>query len=54
MQTAILIDQKKAIQWGLNASESIVFNFITQSPMWATPVTIDGVVWWRFDVAKMP
>lgn len=46
MKYTITIDQKRAIEWGLNLSDASVFSLYTQAPTWATPEVINGEVYY--------
>lgn len=58
MQYTILINQEKALEWGLNAQQAMLFAFLYEVPSWARPTTKDGTVFYHISkgkvVAEMP
>lgn len=46
MQYSITIDQKRAIEWGLNLADACVFSLYTKAATWAAPVVMNGDVFY--------
>lgn len=53
MQFTVLINQVKALEWGLNAQQAMLFSFIYQVPSWARPVPVDGKIFYALSKAKI-
>lgn len=53
MQFSIFINQARAVEWGLNAQQTLLFAYLYSVPSWATPVRVDGLVYYRLDKAKV-
>lgn len=44
MQYTLTISQTKALEWGLNAQQALLFAFVYECPSWANPIkTADGI-----------
>lgn len=47
MKFSIYINQVKALEWGLNIQQSVLFNYLYELPSWAKSfVVYGGVYWW--------
>lgn len=53
MQYSIYINQERALEWGLNASQAILFGFLYEVPSWADPSVIDGQTFFRIAKSKI-
>jgi len=53
MQFTVMINQTKAIEWGMNAQQAMLFAFIYQVPSWARPVVVDGKTYYAISKAKI-
>ncbi|PKG50227.1 DnaT-like ssDNA-binding domain-containing protein [Halomonas sp. MES3-P3E] len=53
MQYLVSINQTKALEWGLNAQQAMLFAFLHQVPTWADSREIDGVVWFNIGKGKV-
>lgn len=53
MQFSILIDQVKAIEWGLSVSECAVLDFITKAASWAQTKERDGLTFYWVTFGKL-
>lgn len=53
MQYTLSINQTKALEWGLNAQQSMLFSFIYECPSWCRPVTQDGEVFYAISKQKI-
>ncbi|GAB2798950.1 hypothetical protein GCM10027040_27400 [Halomonas shantousis] len=53
MQFTISINQAKALEWGLNAQQSLLFAFVYECPSWAKPVTTDDGVFYALSKTKI-
>jgi hypothetical protein len=53
MQYSVLIDQKRALEWGLDISECAVLELVARAASWATPGTSGGKVFYQLTNAKM-
>lgn len=53
MQYLVSINQSKALEWGLNAQQAMLFAFLYQVPSWADSRQIDGVVWFNIGKGKI-
>lgn len=53
MQYTLLINQSKALEWGLNSQQAMLFSFVHQVPTWATCLRIDGRTWWNISKSKI-
>ena len=53
MQYTITINQPKALEWGLNAQQTLLFAFVYECPSWAKPVKTDGGIYFALSKAKI-
>lgn len=53
MQFTISINQAKALEWGLNAQQALLFAFVYECPSWARPVKDDGGSFYALSKAKI-
>ncbi|WP_445621317.1 DnaT-like ssDNA-binding domain-containing protein [Kushneria sp. Sum13] len=53
MQFIVSINQTKALEWGLNAQQALLFAYLHQVPTWATARQIDGVTWFNCGKGKV-
>jgi hypothetical protein len=53
MQFTIAINQVKALEWGLNSQQALLFAFIYGCPSWTKPVTTDDGVFFALSKAKI-
>lgn len=53
MQFTISINQAKALEWGLNAQQAMLFAFVYECPSWARPVKDDGGSFYALSKAKI-
>lgn len=53
MQFTITINQVKALEWGLNAQQALMFAFVYECPSWATPVEQGGETFYSLSKAKV-
>jgi hypothetical protein len=53
VQYLVSINQTKALEWGLNAQQAMLFAFLHQVPTWADSREIDGVVWFNIGKGKV-
>lgn len=53
MQYSLYLNQQKAIEWGLNASQAMLFAFLYELPSWADAVPLDGTVYCRISKSKV-
>lgn len=53
MQFTVLINQTRALEWGLNSQQAMLFAFLFQVPSWATPITKDGKVFHHISKTKV-
>jgi hypothetical protein len=53
MQYLVSINQTKALEWGLNAQQAMLFAFLHQVPPWADSREIDGGVWFNIGKGKV-
>jgi hypothetical protein len=53
MQFTVLINQAKALEWGMNAQQAMLFAFIYQVPSWARPVVIGEKTYYAISKAKI-
>lgn len=53
MQFTVMIDQVKALEWGLNAQQAMLFAVIYQVPSWARPVNVGGKTFYALSKAKI-
>lgn len=53
MRFTVLINQSRAIEWGLNAQQSILFAFLYDLPSWATERIESGETWYNISKTKI-
>lgn len=53
MQFTITINQVKALEWGLNSQQALLFAFIYGCPSWTKPVETDDGVFFALSKAKI-
>src|SRR5690606_36560367 len=53
MQFTITINQQKALEWGLNAQQAMLFAFVYETPSWARPVLANGGTFYALAKAKI-
>lgn len=53
MQYTVLINQTKALEWGLNAQQAMLFALIYETPSWADPVSVEGKVFYKLSKSKI-
>jgi len=53
MRFTILINQQRAIEWGLNAQQSILFSFLYGLPSWANEYIHNGKSWYNISKGKI-
>ncbi|MCG7598380.1 hypothetical protein MHM84_01110 [Halomonas sp. McH1-25] len=53
MQFTVSINQAKALEWGLNAQQSLLFAFVYECPSWAKPVSTDDGVFYALSKQKI-
>ncbi|WP_211598156.1 hypothetical protein [Halomonas caseinilytica] len=53
MQYTVTINQSKALEWGLNSQQAMLFAFVYGVPSWADAVTRDGEVFYALAKSKI-
>jgi len=53
MQFSIFINQDKALEWGLNAQQAMLFAFLYEVPSWAKPTDKGGVIYYHISKGKV-
>ncbi len=53
MQFTVTINQVKALEWGLNSQQALLFAFIYGCPSWTKPITTDDGVFFALSKAKI-
>lgn len=53
MQYTVLINQSRALEWGLNAQQAMLFAFLYGCPAWAETFVFDDQVYFRLSKAKI-
>ena len=53
MQYTITINQPKALEWGLNAQQALLFAFVYECPSWANPIKTDTGIYFALSKAKI-
>jgi hypothetical protein len=53
MQFIVTVNQVKALEWGLNAQQAMLFSFIYSVPSWARPVVMDGKTYYAISKEKI-
>lgn len=53
MQFTVTINQAKALEWGLNSQQALLFAFVYGCPSWANPVKTDSGIFFALSKAKI-
>lgn len=53
MQFTVTINQAKALEWGLNSQQALLFAFVYGCPSWAKPMKTDGGIFFALSKAKI-
>lgn len=53
MQFILTINQVKALEWGLNAQQAMMFSFIYQVPSWAKPIIVERRTFYAISKEKI-
>lgn len=53
MQYVILINQLKALEWGLDLRLSALFAFLYQVPSWADQIRLENQIWFHISKSKL-
>jgi DNA-binding PadR family transcriptional regulator len=53
MQFTITINQVKALEWGLNSQQALLFSFVYECPSWARPIKTDNGIFFALSKAKI-
>lgn len=53
MQFTLLINQVKALEWGLNAPQSLLYAFVYELSSWAEAIDVDGLTFYRISKGKI-
>lgn len=53
MQYNLTISQTKALEWGLNAQQALLFAFVYECPSWTNPVSTEDGVFFALSKAKI-
>ncbi len=53
MQYTLSINQTKALEWGLNAQQAVLFSLVYECPSWCKPVTKGDVVFYALSKQKI-
>lgn len=53
MQYLVAINQVKALEWGLNAQQVMLFAFLHLVSKWADSREMDGIAWFSVDKGKV-
>ncbi|WP_010325447.1 DnaT-like ssDNA-binding domain-containing protein [Marinobacterium stanieri] len=53
MQYTLSINQTKALEWGLNAQQAVLFSFVYECPSWCKPVTKGDAVFYALSKQKI-
>ncbi|WP_139671772.1 phage replication protein [Pseudomonas sp. F16(2018)] len=53
MQYTITINQVKALEWGLNSQQALLFAFVYEVPSWANPLRTDDGIFYTLSKAKI-
>lgn len=53
MQFTITMNQVKALEWGLNAQQALLFAFVYECPSWAKPVRTECGIFYALSKAKI-
>ncbi|CAI8856666.1 hypothetical protein [Pseudomonas sp. IT-P291] len=53
MQFTIAVNQVKALEWGLNSQQALLFSFVYECPSWAKPIKTDDGIFFVLTKAKI-
>ena len=53
MQYTVTINQVKALEWGLNSQQTLLFAFVYECPSWANPIKTDTGIYFALSKAKI-
>ncbi|MGJ8516894.1 DnaT-like ssDNA-binding domain-containing protein [Carnimonas bestiolae] len=53
MQFSVLINQAKALEWGLNMPQAMLFAFVYECPSWCKPVSKDDEIFYALSKQKV-
>lgn len=53
MQFILTVNQVKALEWGLNAQQALLFAFVYTAPSWARPTVVEGKTYYMLSKAKI-
>lgn len=53
MQFILTVNQVKALEWGLNAQQALLFSFVYTAPSWANPQIVDGKTFYMLSKMKI-
>ena len=53
MQFTVTINQAKALEWGLNSQQALLFAFVYGCPSWANPIKTDSGIFFALSKAKI-
>jgi len=53
MQFILTINQVKALEWGLNAQQALLFSFVYTAPSWCRPVIAEGKTYYALSKSKI-
>lgn len=53
MQFIVTVNQVKALEWGLNAQQAMLFSFIYSVPSWARPIVVEGKTYYMLSKEKI-
>ena len=53
MQYTVTINQVKALEWGLNSQQALLFAFVYSCPSWTTPVKTENGIFFALSKAKI-
>ncbi len=53
MQFTVTINQVKALEWGLNSQQALLFAFVYECPSWANPIKTETGIYFALSKAKI-
>lgn len=53
MQYILTVNQVKALEWGLNAQQALLFSFVYSVPSWARPAVVGGKTYYMLSKEKI-
>lgn len=53
MQYTVTINQVKALEWGLNSQQALLFAFVYECPSWANPIKTDTGIYFALSKGKI-